>query len=43
MIRKLFALFALLGLLTVGGCANTVAGAGEDISNMGRAITKSAE
>lgn len=37
---KILALLAVLGCLLVAGCANTVAGAGEDISNAGHAITK---
>ncbi|WP_269496516.1 entericidin A/B family lipoprotein [Castellaniella sp. S9] len=39
--KKLLASLALLGCLLMAGCANTVAGAGEDISNVGNAITKS--
>ena len=39
--KKLLASLALLGCLLIAGCANTVAGAGEDISNVGNAITKS--
>lgn len=37
-------LLSLLVLACIGmaGCTNTVAGAGEDISNAGHAITKSA-
>lgn len=38
---KILASLALLGCLLTAGCANTVAGAGEDISNVGHAITKS--
>jgi len=30
-----------LGCIALAGCANTVAGAGEDISKAGQAITKS--
>ncbi|MBV6272356.1 entericidin A/B family lipoprotein [Alcaligenaceae bacterium CGII-47] len=40
MSTRILTLFALLGCLIVAGCANTVAGAGEDISNAGQAITK---
>ncbi|MER1967508.1 entericidin A/B family lipoprotein [Castellaniella sp. GW247-6E4] len=40
---KLLASLALLGCLLMAGCANTVAGAGEDISNVGSAITKAAK
>lgn len=40
--RRLTALFLLLGTVVVAAC-NTVAGAGEDISKGGRAITNSAE
>lgn len=43
MIRKILAAMSLLGLLVLAGCGNTVAGAGQDISNMGSAITKAAE
>jgi len=32
----------ILGYATLVGCSNTVAGAGEDISNAGKAIEKSA-
>ena len=40
--RRLTALFLLLGPVVVAAC-NTVAGAGEDISKGGHAITNSAE
>lgn len=41
MCTKILASLALLGCLMMAGCTNTVAGAGEDISKMGDAITKS--
>src|SRR5690606_35040294 len=41
MCTKILASLALLGCLMMTGCTNTVAGAGEDISKMGDAITKS--
>lgn len=40
---KILALFALLGCLLMAGCANTVAGAGQDISKAGHSITKAAK
>lgn len=43
MIRKILAVCSVAGLLVLAGCGNTVAGAGEDISKMGSAITKAAE
>jgi predicted small secreted protein len=43
MIRKFLAVCSLFGLVALAGCGNTVAGAGEDISKMGSAITKAAE
>ncbi|RTZ41127.1 entericidin A/B family lipoprotein [Candidimonas sp. SYP-B2681] len=42
MAAKILASFALLGCIALAGC-NTVAGAGEDISKAGGAITKSAK
>ncbi|NYT61230.1 entericidin A/B family lipoprotein [Alcaligenaceae bacterium] len=41
MATKILASLALLGCFALAGC-NTVAGAGEDISKAGNAITKSA-
>ncbi|MCC2595389.1 entericidin A/B family lipoprotein [Pusillimonas sp. MFBS29] len=41
MTNKILALFALVGCLAMAGCANTVDGAGKDISNAGNAISKS--
>lgn len=43
MIRKILAACSIAGLLAMAGCSSTVAGAGEDISKMGNAITKAAE
>lgn len=43
MYSKFFISLAVLGCLALTGCANTVAGAGEDISNAGHAVTKSAK
>ncbi|TAL77072.1 MAG: entericidin A/B family lipoprotein [Burkholderiaceae bacterium] len=40
---KILMVLAAIGCATLVGCANTVAGAGEDISNAGHAITKSAQ
>ena len=39
--KKLFAMLALLGCLTMAGCANTVDGMGQDISKAGDAISGS--
>lgn len=39
--NKILAMFALLGCLAMAGCANTVDGAGQDISKAGDAISKS--
>ena len=38
---KILTLLAVVGCVALAGCSNTVAGAGEDISNAGHAITKS--
>lgn len=43
MITKILAVLSLTGLALLAGCSNTVAGAGEDITRMGSAITKAAE
>lgn len=43
MIKKLAVILSLCGATLFAGCANTVAGAGEDISRMGSAITQAAE
>lgn len=40
--RRLIALFLLAGTVLLTAC-NTIAGAGQDISNGGHAITNSAE
>lgn len=40
---KVLLSLAILGCMTLAGCANTVAGAGADITNAGHAITKSAK
>jgi predicted small secreted protein len=42
MATKILASLALIGCFALAGC-NTMAGAGEDISKAGNAITKSAE
>lgn len=42
MATKILASLALLGCFALAGC-NTVAGAGEDLSKAGNAITKSAQ
>lgn len=42
MATKILASLALLGCFALAGC-NTVAGAGEDLSKAGNAITKSAK
>ncbi|MDS1141816.1 entericidin A/B family lipoprotein [Pusillimonas sp. SM2304] len=39
--NKILAMFALLGCLAMAGCANTVDGAGQDISKAGDAISRS--
>ncbi|AEC19877.1 hypothetical protein PT7_1337 [Pusillimonas sp. T7-7] len=41
MTKKILALCALVGCLGLVGCANTVDGAGQDISKAGEAISKS--
>ncbi|MGB6103664.1 MAG: entericidin A/B family lipoprotein [Pusillimonas sp.] len=41
MTNKILAALALLGCLAMAGCANTVDGAGQDISNAGNAISNS--
>lgn len=40
--QKLFLVFSLLGLMTLGAC-NTIHGAGEDISSGGHAIERSSD
>ncbi|CAM5401419.1 Entericidin EcnA/B family protein OS=Eoetvoesiella caeni OX=645616 GN=DFR37_103339 PE=3 SV=1 [Eoetvoesiella caeni] len=40
---KVLMMLAVAGCIALAGCANTVAGAGEDISNAGNAISKSAK
>lgn len=42
MVGRILASLALLGCFALAGC-NTVAGAGEDISRAGSAITRAAE
>ncbi|MFC3338936.1 entericidin A/B family lipoprotein [Paracandidimonas soli] len=39
--NKILAMFALLGCLVMAGCANTIDGAGQDISKAGDAISRS--
>ena len=41
MIKKILALCTLAACLGMAGCANTVDGAGQDISNAGKAISNS--
>lgn len=40
---KVLISLAIMGCMALAGCTNTVAGAGEDITNAGHAITKTAK
>jgi Entericidin EcnA/B family. len=40
---KVLISLAIMGCMALAGCANTVAGAGEDITNAGHAISKTAK
>jgi len=43
LINKIVASLLILGCLATAGCANTVRGAGQDISAAGQAVQRSAE